>query len=91
VSQVVDTDFPQQVRAQMLAAIRAYLPAFLHRGASEQADPAGDVRDLLNLEAGDLRRVVAVHQSLDEEVLAFGESLERGLRHPLASSIRPRR
>lgn len=88
-SQVVDTDFPQEVRAQMLAAIRAHLPAFLHRGASEQADPAGDVRELLNLEAGDLRRVVAVHQSLDEEVLAFGEGLERGMRHPLASSIRP--
>lgn len=73
----------------MLAAIRGYLPAFLHGRASEQADPAGDVRELLNLEAGDLRRVVAVHQSLDETVLAFGEGLAAGLRHPLASSIRP--
>jgi hypothetical protein len=89
VSKVVDTDFPPRVRARLLSDIRSYLPAFLHRGASEQHDPAGDVRELLNLEAGDLQRVVAVHQSLDEAVLAFGEALQQGLRQPIASSIRP--
>lgn len=88
-SKVVDTDFPPQVRARLLGEIRSYLPAFLHRSASEQHDPAGDVRELLNLEAGDLQRVVAVHQSLDETVLAFGEALQQGLRQPIASSIRP--
>jgi hypothetical protein len=90
VSIVPDTDLPPGVRARLLSEIRSYLPAFLHRGASEQGDPAGDVRELLNLEAGDLQRVVAVHQSLDEAVLAFGEALRHGLRHPVAASVRPR-
>jgi hypothetical protein len=89
VSKVVDTDLPPEVRARLLSEIRSYLPAFLHRGASEQHDPAGDIRELLNLAEGDLRRVVAVHQSLDESVLAFGAALRHGLRAPIASSIRP--
>lgn len=88
-SEVVDNDFPPQVRAALLDEIRTHLPAFLHRGASEQHDPVGDVRELLNLEPGDLQRVVAVHQCLDEAVTAFGAELERGLRQPLTSSLRP--
>jgi hypothetical protein len=86
---MIDASLPAELRARLLAEIRSYLPAFLHRGASEQHDPVGDVSELLNLEEGDLRRVVAVHQCLDERILAFGADLRHGLRRPVASSIRP--
>jgi hypothetical protein len=89
VSAGVDSDLPGDVRAQFLDEIRAYLPAFLHRGASEQQDVVGDVKELLNLEEADLRRVVAVHRCLDEDVLAFGAELDAGMRNPMTSSIRP--
>lgn len=88
-SEVVDNDFPPEARAALLNEIRDYLPAFLHRGASEQHDPVGDARELLNLEQGDLQRVVAVHQCLDEAVISFGAGLQRGLRQPMTSSRRP--
>lgn len=88
-SEVVDSDLPPQVRAGLLAEIRDYLPAFLHRGASEQHDPVGDVKGLLNLEEGDLARVTAVHLCLDEAVLAFGAELRHGLRQPITASVRP--
>jgi hypothetical protein len=89
VSSEVDSDLPSELRAQLLDEIRAYLPAFLHRGASEQRDPVGDVKELLNLDGRDLRRVVAVHSCLDEAVLALGDGLREGIRNPVASSIRP--
>jgi len=73
-------------RAELLAEVRHHLPAFLHGRTTEQQDPAGDVRELLNLEEDDLGRVIAVHKCLDEAVLAFGASLGVGLRHPIAGS-----
>ncbi|HWC48136.1 MAG TPA: hypothetical protein VG448_04575 [Solirubrobacterales bacterium] len=66
--------------------MRSHLPAFLHRGATEQQDPAGDVRALLNLEQQDLDRVVAVHGCLHPAVLALGEALAVGLERPFAGS-----
>jgi hypothetical protein len=71
-------------REALLAEVRSYLPAFLQRGASEQPDPAGDVRELLRLDQEDLDRVVAVHQCLASPVLRFGEEVEAGLRRPLS-------
>lgn len=88
-SATVDSALPAELREQMLAEIRDYLPAFLRKDASEQHDPIGDVKELLNLEDGDLRRVIAVHGCLDRSVLAFGEKLQEGLRNPLTASSRP--
>jgi hypothetical protein len=89
VSEVIDADFSAEERELLLTEVKEHLPAFLHRGASEQHDPAGDVRALLNLEARDLARVIAVHECLDDAVLAFGSGLAAGLRRPLTSSTRP--
>ncbi|TMK56178.1 MAG: hypothetical protein E6G51_11065 [Actinobacteria bacterium] len=75
---------PRQEREALLAEVRSYLPAFLNRGASEQPDPAGDVRELLGLEREDLEQVVAVHQCLAAPVLRFGEEVEAGVRRPLS-------
>lgn len=88
-SATIDSALPPELRADLLAEIRNYLPAFLRKDASEQHDPLGDIRELLNLEDRDLKRVVAVHGCLDESVLAFGESLREGMRNPLTSSRRP--
>jgi len=88
-SVAVDTKLPPEVREELLEEIRGYLPAFLRKDASEQHDPVGDVKELLNLEERDLRRVVAVHACLDEAVLGFGDKLREGLRCPLTSSSRP--
>lgn len=76
---------PAEEREALIEEIRSHLPAFLHRGATEQQDPAGDVRELLNLEPDDLERVVAVHRCLDPAVLAFGDGLESGIERPFAS------
>lgn len=88
-SAAVDSKLPPEFRARLLAEIRTYLPAFLHGGASERRDPVGDVSELLNLQAGQLRKVVAVHSCLDERVLALGEALAAGMREPVTSSERP--
>ncbi len=88
-SLVIDADFTAEERARLLDEVREHLPAFLHRGATEQHDPVGDVRALLNLEDKDLTRVIAVHQCLDESVLSFGDGLADGLRRPVMSSVRP--
>jgi hypothetical protein len=88
-SALIDSDLPTELRAEMLDEIRNYLPAFLRKDASEQHDPIGDVRELLNLEERDLKRVIAVHGCLDESVLALGDRLEKGLRRPVTSSGRP--
>jgi len=89
VSATVDSALPPELRAELLAEIRDYLPAFLRKDASVQHDPIGDVKELLNLEDRDLKRIVAVHGCLDEAVLVFGEKLDKGMRNPLASSSRP--
>jgi hypothetical protein len=73
-------------REKLLAEVRHHLPAFLRADATEQQDPAGDVRELLDLAEEDLQRVLAVHVCLDETVLAFGAALEEGLRNPFPSS-----
>lgn len=88
-SEVIDADFTEAERAKLLAYVKQHLPAFLHRGATEQHDPVGDVRELLNLEPEDLERVKAVHQCLDERILTFGSALAAGLRNPITSSTRP--
>jgi hypothetical protein len=73
---------PDGERQALLHEVRSYLPAFLRRGATEQPDPAGDVRELLHLEKEDLEQVVAVHQCLAPAVLRFGETVEAGLQKP---------
>lgn len=88
-SPAAETSLPEDVRAALLAEIRSYLPAFLRRGASEQHDPVGDVKELLRLEEGDLGRIVSVHGCLDPAVVAFGEKLAEGIRRPLTTSTRP--
>jgi hypothetical protein len=89
VSEVIDANFTAAERDKLLGEVRARLPAFLHRGATEQHDPAGDIKELLNLEERDLQWVISVHLCLDEAVLRFGEQLREGLRNPITSSIRP--
>lgn len=76
-------------RQAFLSEIQNHLPAFLSAAASERVDPAGDVRELLNLSEQDLRRVIAVHVALSDQVANFVEGLRRGLRSPLTSSDRP--
>jgi hypothetical protein len=71
-------------RERLLKEVRKHLPAFLHRSTTEQEDPAGDARALLDLPAEELERVVGVHLCLDAAVLAFGRALTEGLRHPFA-------
>jgi hypothetical protein len=85
----VDTRFAPEARASLLDDVRSWLPAFLSSAATEQYDPAGDVRELLGLDEGDLRRVVAVHLCLSEPVRAFLAALAAGLRRPITSSERP--
>ncbi len=89
-SRTVDSAFSPQLRERLLSEIRNYLPAFLSGSASERHDPAGDVRELLNLEPGDLEQVVSVHRCLDERVLELGRALGQGLRYPIGSSDRRR-
>lgn len=88
-SEAIDVEFSVEEYERLLTEVKQHLPAFLHRGASEQHDPVGDVRALLNLEARDLDRVLAVHQCLDAAVLAFGDGLRDGLRRPMTSTRRP--
>jgi len=85
----VDTDLPPAERNKYLAEVRTYLPAFLSAAATERSDPVGDVSELLNLRLGDLRRVIAVHVALSDEVRDFVASLASGLRSPITSSDRP--
>lgn len=89
-SEVVDTEFLLAERDALLEEVRYYLPAFLSSGAVEREDPVGDVTELLNLRAADLRRVVGVHLGLSAQVTAFAAGLQAGLRRPITSSIRPR-
>jgi hypothetical protein len=89
VSSAVDAKFSAAERERLLAEVREHLPAFLRRDATEQHDPVGDVRQLLNLERDDLAQVTAVHQCLDPAALEFGAALQEGLRRPATSSIRP--
>jgi hypothetical protein len=90
VSELVDTDFSPQERDALLDEVRYHLPAFLSSSAVEREDPVGDVSELLNLSAADLRRVVAVHLGLSAQVTAFATGLRIGLRRPITSSTRPR-
>jgi hypothetical protein len=85
----VDADLPAAERHKYLEEVRAYLPAFLSVAATERPDPVGDISDLLNLTRGDLRRVIAVHVALSNEVRDFIASLAGGLRSPITSSDRP--
>ena len=85
----VDTRFSPETRAGLLDEVRAWLPAFLSAAATEQYDPAGDVRELLGLDEADLRRVVAVHLCLSAPVRTFLDALAEGLRRPITSSERP--
>lgn len=88
-SATIDSALPAAYRAELLEEIRSYLPAFLRKDASEQHDPIGDVKELLNLDERDMKRVLAVHGCLDASVLAFGDKLQEGLRRPVTSSTRP--
>jgi hypothetical protein len=90
VSEVVDTEFAPSEREALLDEVRYYLPAFLSTSAVEREDAVGDVSELLNLKAPDLRRVVAVHLGLSAQVTAFAAGLQGGLRRPITSSTRPR-
>jgi hypothetical protein len=85
----VDAQFSEVDREHLLAEVREHLPAFLRRDATEQHDPVGDVRELLNLAPEDLAQVTAVHQCLDPAVLEFGRALSVGMRQPVVSSNRP--
>jgi hypothetical protein len=89
VSKVIDAAFSARERDKLLAEVREHLPAFLHRGATEQHDPVGDVRELLNLEKEDLSRVISVHECLASDVQAFGAALRDDLRRPITASVRP--
>jgi hypothetical protein len=89
VSEVIDATFTEAERNKLLTEVRAHLPAFLLRSASEQHDPVGDVSDLLGLEPDDLARVINVHRCLEPAVIAFGDELQTALRRPVTSSTRP--
>jgi hypothetical protein len=85
----VDTLFAPETRSALLEEVRSRLPAFLSPAATEQYDPAGDVRELLGLDDTDLRRVVAVHRCLSDPIRAFLAALPEGLPRPITSSERP--
>ena len=87
-SEDFDSDLPPAVRAALLEEVKAELPAFLSARASVQHDPAGDVKELLNLERRDLERVICTHECLDASILEFGARLEAGLRNPAVGSTR---
>lgn len=86
----VDTRFGPAEREALLAEIRAYLPAFLSPSATEQPDPLGDVKELLNLESADTDRLTSVHVLLTDPVREFIASVHEGLRRPVTSSVRPK-
>lgn len=86
----VDADLTASEREAYLSEIRTHLPAFLSVAAAERPDPVGDVSELLNLSRGDLRRVIAVHVALSDQVRDFIRGLRDGLRRPVVSSDRPR-
>ena len=88
-SRNIDSNLPESLHLELLDEVRQSLPAFLYKGASEQHDPVGDVRELLNLEEDALRKVLAVHQCLDKAVLRFGETCVNAMRHPITSTERP--
>jgi hypothetical protein len=88
VSEAFDSDLPPEVRAALLEEVKAELPAFLSARASVQHDPAGDVKELLNLERRDLDRVICTHECLDPSVRELGAQLESGLRNPAVGSTR---
>lgn len=87
---VVDTSLPAAERAALLQEVQAHLPAFLRADTVERPDPVGDVSALLGLHEADLRRVVATHVVLSDEVRRFVAALPHGLRSPLTASIRPK-
>ncbi|HYI98452.1 MAG TPA: hypothetical protein VEX36_02070 [Thermoleophilaceae bacterium] len=82
----VDTHLEETERERLLDEVRNHLPAFLSAATTEQPNPAGDVRDLLNLEQRDLERVVAVHVCLAEPIRAFCAALPAQLRRPTSES-----
>lgn len=85
----VDTSLPPEFREELLAEVKAELPAFLHGAAAEQHDPVGDITALLDLEDEELEKVTRTHLCLEDAVLRFGASLAAGLRHPISSSSWP--
>jgi hypothetical protein len=87
---VVDTQFSADQRQAYLAEVRYFLPAFLSAAATEQPDPVGDVKELLNLRDRDLGQVIATHLALSEPIRRLGARLADGLRRPITSSVRPR-
>lgn len=86
----VDSRLTTIDRAALLDEVKRDLPAFLRADTIERVDPAGDVRHLLNLSTGDLERVIATHIALSDEVGAFLQVLDRALRRPITSTIRPK-
>lgn len=84
----IDTSFSATERQDLLDEVRHHLPAFLSAASTERYDPAGDVRDLLNLDASDLRRVVAAHLALTPQVRQFTSTLAQGMRHPRSEGVR---
>lgn len=86
----IDTTLAPELRERYLAEVRSWLPAFLATATVERRDPLEHVEDLLRLEPGDLRRVVATHVLLTEAVAAFVQALPGALRAPVTNTERPR-
>lgn len=86
----IDTSLGDSIRDAYLAEIQDWLPSFLSAASTEQLSPLENVVELLNLDAGDLRRIIAVHILLSDAIQDLVLALPRALRSPVTSSRRPR-
>jgi hypothetical protein len=83
-----DADLPAVEYERMLEEVRAHLPAYLSGAATMRRDMLADVRELLGLDDSDLKRLLAVHVSLDQDAIALVDALGEHTPRPPASSSR---
>jgi hypothetical protein len=84
----IDADLPVAEYERMLEEVRAHLPAYLSGAATMRRDMLADVRELLHLDDKDLKRLLAVHVSLDQDAVALVEALDEHVPQPRAASSR---
>lgn len=86
----IDTSMSSELREAMLTEVKAFLPAFLSSQTRERADPVAATSELLGLPNAVLKRALAVHFMLADEVRAFVAELPTAIRRPVTASTRPR-
>ena len=86
----IDTSMSSDLREAMLREVMAYLPAFLSSETRERADPVAATSELLGLPDAILKRALAVHTMLADEIRDFLVDLPSGIRRPMTASTHPR-